>query len=117
MSNNFRSAGNRLIAMAVERGFISERVPVPMLTSLGKKGQACPVFTEDEVAHLLDYIASWRRHCLTSVEHGMRPLLRDYVEILLYTGMRHGTEAMGICRRHIEWHTDRISGAKWKFTL
>jgi integrase len=37
----------------------------------------------------------------------MRPLLRDYVEMLLLTGMRHGTEAMGICWRHLEWHTDK----------
>jgi hypothetical protein len=35
----------------------------------------------------------------------MRPLLRDYVEILLYTGMRHGTEALGVCWNHVEWHT------------
>jgi hypothetical protein len=27
--------------------------------------------------------------------------------MLLLTGMRHGTEAMGICWRHIEWHTDK----------
>ncbi len=32
------------------------------------------------------------------------PPLRDYVEVLLYTGMRHGTEASGICWTHIEWH-------------
>jgi integrase len=34
-------------------------------------------------------------------------LLRDYVEMLLYTGMRHGTEAMGICWNNIEWHTHK----------
>jgi hypothetical protein len=33
-------------------------------------------------------------------------LLRDYVEMLLLTGIRHGTEAMGICWKHLEWHTD-----------
>jgi integrase len=27
--------------------------------------------------------------------------------MLLLTGMRHGTEAMGICWRHLEWHTDK----------
>ncbi len=35
----------------------------------------------------------------------IRPLLRDYVEMLLYMGMRHGTEAMGIRWRDLEWHT------------
>ena len=37
----------------------------------------------------------------------MRSLLRDYIEMLLLTGMRYGTEAMGICWRHLEWHTDK----------
>jgi integrase len=105
--NNFSSAWNRLIATAVERGFISERVPVPKLTSKGVKGTARPGFTEEEVTQLLDYMETWQHRGRTSVEQEMRPLLRDYVEILLYTGMRHGTEAMGICWQHIEWHTDR----------
>ena len=42
-----------------------------------------------------------------SVEREIRPLLRDYGEMLLLTGMRHGTEAMGIRWRDIEWHTDK----------
>ena len=32
---NFASAWNRLVAVAVERGYISERVPVPKLTTKG----------------------------------------------------------------------------------
>jgi integrase len=34
----------------------------------------------------------------------MRPLLCNYVEFLLLTGMRHGTESMGIQWRHCEWY-------------
>ena len=41
------------------------------------------------------------------IENEMRLLLRDYIEMLLYTGMRHGTEAMGLCWNNIEWHTDK----------
>ena len=37
----------------------------------------------------------------------MRLLLRDYVELLLMTGMRHGTEAMRVEWQHWEWHTDK----------
>jgi integrase len=33
-----------------------------------------------------------------------RPLLCDYVEFLLLTGMRHGTEAMNVEWRHCEWY-------------
>jgi hypothetical protein len=43
--NNFTTAWNRVIATAVERGFISERVPVPKLTAKGVKGKARPGFS------------------------------------------------------------------------
>ena len=103
--NNFTMAWNRLIATAVERGYISERVPVPKLTAKGVKGRARPGFSEDEIKHLLLFMETWQHQGVKSVEREMRPLLRDYVEMLLLTGIRHGTEAMGICWRHLEWHT------------
>jgi len=34
-------------------------------------------------------------------------LLRDYVELLLTTGMRCGKESMNMLWQHIEWHTDQ----------
>ncbi|MFM8737364.1 MAG: integrase, partial [Betaproteobacteria bacterium] len=58
--NNFSSAWNRLIASAVERGFISERVPVPRLTSRGEKGTTRPGFTEEEISQLLVYMEAWQ---------------------------------------------------------
>jgi len=103
--NNFTTAWNRLIDTAVERGYISERVPVPKLTAKGVKGRARPGFSEDEIKHLLAFMETWQHEGVKSVEREMRPLLRDYVEMLLLTGIRHGTEAMGICWRHLEWHT------------
>jgi integrase len=104
---NFASAWNKLLAVAVERGYISERVPVPKLTTKGEKGTTRPAFSEDEIKHLLAFMERWQYEGLRAVEKEMRPLLRDYVEMLLLTGMRHGTEAMGICWRHLEWHTDK----------
>jgi integrase len=104
---NFASAWNKLLAVAVERGYISERVPVPKLTTRGEKGTTRPAFSEDEIKHLLEFMDGWQHEGLRAVEKEMRPLLRDYVEMLLLTGMRHGTEAMGICWRHLEWHTDK----------
>jgi integrase len=104
---NFASAWNKLLAVAVERGYISERVPVPKLTSKGEKGTTRPAFSEGEITQLLSFMDGWQYKGLRDVEKEMRPLLRDYVEMLLLTGMRHGTEAMGICWRHLEWHTDK----------
>ncbi len=42
----------------------------------------------------------------------MRLLLRDYVELLLMTGMRHGTEAMRVEWQHWDWYADK-SGNKF----
>lgn len=104
---NFASAWNKLLAVAVERGYISERVPVPKLTTKGEKGKTRPAFSEEEITHLLAFMETWQHKGLRDVEKEIRPLLRDYIEMLLLTGMRHGTEAMGICWKHIEWHTDK----------
>jgi integrase len=103
--NNFTSAWNRVIATAVEQGYISERVPVPKLTSKGEKGKTRPAFSKEEIEQLLAYVETWQHKGRMAVEQEIRPLLRDYIEMLLYTGMRHGTEAMGIRWRDLEWHT------------
>jgi integrase len=104
---NFASAWNRLLAVAVEHGYISERVPVPKLTTKGEKGKTRPAFSAEEITQLLTFMETWQYEGLRAVEKEIRPLLRDYIEMLLLTGMRHGTEAMGICWKHIEWHTDK----------
>jgi integrase len=105
--NNFTSAWNKIIATAVQRGLISERVPVPKLTTKGLKGTTRPAFSQEEINHLLAYMPEWALQGRLAVEREMRPLLQDYVEMLLLTGMRHGTEALGICWKHLEWHTDK----------
>lgn len=104
---NFTSAWNKLIETAVARGYISERVPVPKLTARGEKGRTRPAFTEQEVEQLLTFMDVWQTQGRMAVEQEIRPLLRDYIEMLLLTGMRHGTEAMNICWQHIEWHTHK----------
>jgi integrase len=105
--NNFTSAWNKIISLAVARGFISERVPVPKLSTRGLKGTTRPAFSETEISHLLVFMATWAEGGRLAVEREMRPLLRDYVEMLLLTGMRHGTEALGIRWQHLEWHTHK----------
>ncbi len=105
--NNFTSAWNKVIATAVERGYLSERVPVPKLTTKGEKGKTRPAFSQDEIDTLLAFMDTWQNKGFREVDREIRTLLRDYIEMLLLTGMRHGTEAMGICWRHIEWHTDK----------
>jgi integrase len=105
--NNFASAWSRLCSVAVSRGWISERVAIPKLSTRGLKSTARPAFSRNEIDKLLLFMVEWSGEGRLAVEREMRPLLRDYVEMLLYTGMRHGTEALGICWKHIEWHKDK----------
>ena len=104
---NFASAWNRIQQTAIAKGWLSERAAVPKLTTRGMKSTSRPAFSNDEVTKLLAYMQTWAEKGRLAVEREIRPLLRDYAEMLLLTGMRHGTEAMGICWKHIEWHTDK----------
>lgn len=104
---NFASAWNRIQQTAIAKGWLSERAAVPKLTTRGMKSTSRPEFSNDEVMKLLAYMQTWAEKGRLAVEREIRPLLRDYTEMLLLTGMRHGTEAMGICWKHIEWHTDK----------
>ena len=105
--NTFTSAWNKICSTAVARGWISERVPVPKLSTMGAKSVPRPAFTRDEITYLLKFMETWVEGGRKAVTREIKPLLRDYVEMLLYTGMRHGTEAMGICWNNIEWHTHK----------
>lgn len=103
--NNFASAWSKLCQTAVNKGWISERVAIPKLTARGLKGKTRPAFSREEIDRLLEFMKDWINHGRLEIEQLTRPLLRDYVEMLFYTGMRHGTEALNICWNNIEWHT------------
>ena len=105
---NHAAAYNRVIDLAVERGWLSANNVVPRLSRRGPKSTARPGFTAAEIEQLITYLPQW-------VEAGghrdtgrqMKRLLRDYVELLINTGMRCGKESMNMCWQHIEWYTDR----------
>lgn len=105
--NNFASAWNRLIKTAIDRGYFSENATIPRLTTQGIKSNPRPAFNRTEIDSLLTYMKTWCVGGRVGIDSEMRLLLRDYIEMLLYTGIRHGTEAMGICWNNIEWHTDK----------
>ena len=103
---NHSSAYNRIIDLAIQQGWVSDKVGIPRLSRKGKKGSARPAFTQEELTKLLDYMPKW---CLMGERKNhieMRQLLRDYVELLLTTGMRSGRESMNMKWKHIEWYSD-----------
>lgn len=106
---NFASAFSRICTTAIQRGWISERVPLPKLSRKGEKGEVRPAFTADEITKLRAFMPSWETLGSYDFDKLQRPLLCDYVEFLLLTGMRHGTEAMNVEWRHCEWYEyDRV---------
>ena len=104
---NFASAWNRLRETAVRHGWISPNAKIPKLTTIGIKSVSRPAFTRAEIDLLLAALPKWVTQGRLPIEKITRPLVRDYVEMLLYTGMRHGTEALGIRWQHVSWHSDK----------
>lgn len=103
----YAAAWARINAVAVQRGWISANTPVPKLTmSNGKRAQSRPAFREEEVSKIRAFLKTWSSQAKQGKTAEMRLMLRDYVELLLFTGMRHGTEAMRVEWRHCEWYTD-----------
>lgn len=100
----FASAFSRVHQTAISRGWISDRVPIPTMSRRGAKGEVRPAFSVEEIAQLRLFMVSWQTQGNLDYDRIMRPLLCAYVEFLLLTGMRHGTESMGIEWRHCEWY-------------
>jgi integrase len=98
------SAMNRVFDTAVERGWIAQ-AQVPKLKNNGKKGTAREAFSLSEYKSLTSYMPHWIDKGHTEKTNQMRRLLRDYILVLSNTGIRHGTEAMGLKWRDIEWIT------------
>jgi integrase len=105
--NNFASAWSKIQEIAVNKGWISDKVAIPKLITRGVKSKPRAAFSREEIERLLTYMESWAKEGRLEVEREIRPLVRDYVEMLLLTGMRHGTEALNICWNNIEWHSDK----------
>lgn len=100
----FASAFSRVHQTAISRGWISDRVPIPTMSRRGAKGEVRPAFSVEEIGQLRLFMTSWQKQGYLDYDRIMRPLLCAYVEFLLLTGMRHGTESMGIEWRHCEWY-------------
>ena len=101
---NHSSAYNRIIEYAVEQGWLSSKQSIPRLSRKGKKGSARPGFSKEELTQLLDYLPKWTELVARKNHAEMRLLVWDYVEILLATGIRSGTESMSMRWRNLEWH-------------
>jgi len=95
---------NRIIALAREQNLIADTYRVPLLDPHGSPGQTRPAFSKEEIHQLLAYMPSWELVGRSSRTREMRQLCRCYVEFLLYTGARPGTELNPMRWKHLQWH-------------
>jgi integrase len=90
------SALNRVFDQAVARGFLAHK-NVPILVNKGEKSERRPDFTHEEYAMLIHKLPIWMKQGKT----GKSTEMRDYVLLMANTGMRHGTEALNLCWKHV----------------
>jgi integrase len=102
----FASAFSRICATAVEQGWVSATAKFPKLNVRGERGGVRPAFTDKEVTQLRQHLTTWHTQAKGYTAE-MRLLLRDLVDLLIQTGMRQGTESMGLMWKHIEWHEEK----------
>ncbi len=101
---NHASAYIRVINLARDRGYIAINKAVPLLDSKGKRSQPRPAFTAEEIKELLSYTETWQKSSYTNRTAMMRTLCSFYIEFLVNTGVRHGTEALPLRWKHVQWH-------------
>ena len=99
--NNHNSAFKRVFKVAVERDWIHS-LQIPELKNKGAKGERRPYFTLDEYQKLYRFMRTWCKDTNRQDSLEMRELLRDYVLILVNTGMRPGTETYNLRWKQIE---------------
>ena len=101
-----RHAGlyKRVIERARAQGLIHLHRTIPLLEVAGDKPEARPAFNKQEVGYLLEYMQDWERFGRNQRSNHMRRLCRVYVEFLLGTGIRQGTESMPIRWKALQWH-------------
>jgi integrase len=101
---NHASAYNRVIKTARQQGYIHDNKPVPILSAVGEKGSPRPAFNKEEIEYLLKFMPEWEQGGFMPIFSDFRKLCRCYVEFLLYTGIRQGTESLPLRWLHFQWH-------------
>jgi integrase len=103
--NTHNSTLNKIFEEAMLHSYMT-KAQVPQLINNGRKSERRSDFTLEEYKQLIEFMRIWVKQTDgkrdKSVE--MRELLRDYVLILVNTGMRHGTESYGLKWKHLSWY-------------
>ncbi|MBD3756267.1 MAG: tyrosine-type recombinase/integrase, partial [Gammaproteobacteria bacterium] len=101
--NNHNAALNRVFDEAELHGWMVKSLR-PTLLNKGVKSESRGSFTNAEYTKIYTALRSWHKETKNEKAAATREVLRNYVLFLANTGVRHGTEALGLRWRNIEWH-------------
>lgn len=107
------SAYNRVVQHAIRRGWLNQATLIAHLGRKGMKGQSRPAFSREELSYLLEYLKTYCEGGHSQLAKEMRQLVRNYIELLAYTGMRCGKESMNLKWRDIQWYIDHKTGKRY----
>ena len=100
--NNHNSALNRVLDEAELNGWIVKSLR-PTLLNKGIKTQSRGSFSVEEYRMIYSALRSVYKHTPNEKSAATRETLRNYVLFLANTGIRHGSEALELKLRNIEW--------------
>ncbi|MDA8770434.1 site-specific integrase [Planktomarina temperata] len=101
--NNHNSALNRVLDEAELNGWIVKSLR-PTLLNKGTKTQSRGSFSVEEYRVIYTALRTFHKQTSNEKSAATRETLRNYVLFLANTGVRHGTEALGLRWRNIEWY-------------
>jgi len=101
--NNHNSALNRVLDLAELNGWAVKSLR-PTLLNKGTKTQSRGSFSVEEYRVIYSALRTFHKQTPNEKSAATRETLRNYVLFLANTGVRHGTEALGLTWRNIEWY-------------
>lgn len=102
--NNHNAALNRVLDVAELNGWITKALR-PTLLNKGTKTESRGSFTRDEYRTIYTALRTYHKKTAIEKAAATRETLRNYVLFLANTGVRHGTKALTLRWRNIDWHT------------
>lgn len=110
--NTHNAAFNRVLDYAEKFGWVTNATrPEPI--NDGRKSESRGAFTNDEYKHIVRMMRYWPKAQVK--EHPnvtfAREVLRNYILILANTGIRHGTEALELKWKNINWFNNGVDSA------
>ena len=100
---NHNSALNRVLDLTELNGWIVKSLR-PTLLNKGVKTQSRGSFSVEEYRTIYSALRTFHKQTPNEKSAATRETLQNYVLFLANTGIRHGTEALGLRWRNIEWY-------------